>query len=246
MKPLEERMLLNLSGTEVPVRLIRERRRSVRAYMGKEEVIMRFPRQLSAEEEKKHLDRLVKWLHKPHRKRTDAFQRYQAADYQDGDTLSVGERQYTPLLQLENRKTSSGQLDQGQITLKLSRSQSEQQRSKAIRTLLSRVIGADFLPAITHRVHELNDRYFQKRIKAVKLKYNHSNWGSCSNTGNINLSTRLLFAPQKVVDYVIVHELAHLLYLDHSPRFWREVARALPDYEEQEAWLRQYGHQCDF
>lgn len=246
MRPPEERIMLELSGAEIPIRIVREQRRSIRAYLGREEVIMRFPRAITAEEESKHMERLVKWVEKQYHKRADAFQKYQAADYQDGDTLRVGERQYTLALQVENRKTNSGRLKEGQIVLKLASDQSEKQRSKAIRTLLSRVIGADFLPAITERVHELNDRYFQRRIKGVKLKYNHSNWGSCSNTGNINLSTRLLFAPQDVVDYVIIHELAHLIQLNHSPKFWAEVARAMPEYEQHEAWLREYGPQCDF
>lgn len=246
MRPAEERIMLELSGAEVPVRIVRERRRSIRAYMGREEVIMRFPNTITAEEEGKHMDRLVKWVRKQYTKRADAFQKYQAADYQDGDTLRVGERQYILSLAVEDRKTNSGRLVDGVITLKLARSQGEKQRSKAIRTLLSRVIGADFLPAITSRVHELNEQYFQKQIRGVKLKYNHSNWGSCSNTGNINLSTRLLFAPREVVDYVIIHELAHLVQLNHSPKFWAEVARAMPNYEEHESWLKEYGAQCDF
>ena len=246
MRPIDERIKLDIHGTEVPVRIVREQRRSIRAYMGKEEVIMRFPRNLNPEEEQKHRERLVKWLERQHQKRADAFQKYQSADYQDGDTLRVGERQYALHLRLEDRKTNSGQLKDGEITLKLAQDQNDQQRSKAIRTLLSRVIGADFLPAITQRVHELNAQYYQRKVKGVKLKYNHSNWGSCSNSGNINLSTRLLFAPKKVVDYVIIHELAHLIHLNHSARFWAEVARAMPDYEEQEAWLRQHGAACDF
>jgi predicted metal-dependent hydrolase len=67
--------------------------------------------------------------------------------------------------------------------------------------------------------------YFQKPIKSVNLKYNLSNWGSCSTKGNINLSTRLLFAPDDVIDYVIIHELAHLLEMNHSPHFWAIVKR---------------------
>ncbi|MCB0682671.1 MAG: M48 family metallopeptidase, partial [Saprospiraceae bacterium] len=63
---------------------------------------------------------------------------------------------------------------------------------------------------------------------------------------NINLSTRLLFAPPKVIDYVIIHELAHLVEMNHSRRFWDLVAAAMPDYEEQEKWLKKFGHRCDF
>jgi predicted metal-dependent hydrolase len=80
----------------------------------------------------------------------------------------------------------------------------------------------------------------------VRLKYLHSRWGSCSSSSNINLSTRLLFAPEGVIDYVIIHELAHLQELNHSPRFWRLVAEAMPDYQLKEKWLKDNGHLCDF
>ncbi|MDV7393186.1 M48 family metallopeptidase, partial [Arthrospira platensis SPKY1] len=77
-------------------------------------------------------------------------------------------------------------------------------------------------------------------------KYNSSNWGSCSSGRNINLSTRLLFAPPAVQDYVIIHELAHLVELNHSDRFWKLVSEIMPDYEEKEKWLKEYGHLCEF
>jgi hypothetical protein len=83
----------------------------------------------------------------------------------------------------------------------------------------------------------LNDRFFNKEINSVKLKYNTSNWGSCSTRGNINISLRLMFAKQDVIDYVLVHELAHLIHPNHSDRFWRVVERIIPDYREKEKYL---------
>lgn len=242
----KERFTVRVGNVNVPVQLIRERRNSVRASLGKRNVIMRFPIHLSAPEEAAHRERLINWLKQQADQQPDVFLRYRTADYQDGDTLRVGERQYTLWLAYEDRKTSAASLKNGQINLRLNNTLDEQQTSKHIRTLLSRVIGADYLPDITRRVLEFNERHFQRSIKGVFLKYNHSRWGSCSNSGNINLSTRLLFAPQPVVDYVIVHELAHLIEMNHSPRFWAEVARVMPDYVEKEAWLKEFGRSCDF
>ncbi|PSR11446.1 MAG: hypothetical protein C7N36_16495 [Bacteroidetes bacterium] len=242
----EEWLKLRIGDQDVPVRIIRERRRSVRAYMGKEHVIFRFPSHLTPTEAAFHRERLIQWLHKQFRKRAGALQRYQHADYQTGDTLRVGQRQYQLQLQQADRKTSTGNVENDTIRLLLSDQLNAQQRSEAIRTLLSRLVALDQLPYITQRVHELNQRFFRRPIKGVKLKYNHSNWGSCSNSGNINLSTRLLFAPPVVIDYVIIHELAHLVELNHSDRFWHQVQQAMPNYEEHEAWLKQFGGQCDF
>lgn len=72
-------------------------------------------------------------------------------------------------------------------------------------------------------------------------------WGSCNWRGEIRLNWRLVMAPLAQIDYVIVHELAHLFEMNHSPRFWRIVERLMPDYREQRDALNSVGmHYCSF
>ncbi len=71
-------------------------------------------------------------------------------------------------------------------------------------------------------------------------------WGSCSNSGAISLNWRLLAAPLPVLEYVIIHELIHLKYLDHSKSFWQWVSRWCPDYLVQEKWLKNHSYALDF
>jgi predicted metal-dependent hydrolase len=78
-------------------------------------------------------------------------------------------------------------------------------------------------------------------VGRVTIKDTRSRWGSCSSKGNLNFSWRLLLAPWAVMDYVAAHEVAHLLELNHSPRFWSLVESRCPGYREQRAWLRQHG-----
>jgi hypothetical protein len=68
-----------------------------------------------------------------------------------------------------------------------------------------------------------------------------SRWASCSSTGAMSFSWRLLLAPEQVLAYVVEHEVAHLDVMDHSKRFWNLVEQRCPDYREHEAWLRSYG-----
>lgn len=75
----------------------------------------------------------------------------------------------------------------------------------------------------------------------IAIKDTRSRWGSCSSKGNLNFSWRLLLAPFAVLDYVVVHEVAHLVELNHSPRFWSLVAAHCPDYRRHKAWLRAHG-----
>ncbi len=66
-------------------------------------------------------------------------------------------------------------------------------------------------------------------------------WGSCSTSGTVSFAWRLIMAPMDVVDYVVVHELAHLREMNHSARFWTVVASILPDYDTRRHWLKDHG-----
>ena len=99
---------------------------------------------------------------------------------------------------------------------------------------------------IKKRVDEINVKYFQKEINEIKLRNNSSNWGSCSINKNISLSSRLLLAPNFVLDYIIIHELAHLVHHNHSDRYWKLVEKVMPDYMEAEKWLKKFGGTIDW
>ncbi|MGR3434759.1 MAG: M48 family metallopeptidase, partial [Shimia sp.] len=73
------------------------------------------------------------------------------------------------------------------------------------------------------------------------LRDTRSRWGSCSAAGGLNYSWRLVMAPPEVLDYVAAHEVAHLAQMNHSPRFWAEVAGLMPGYEAPRGWLRRHG-----
>ncbi len=74
--------------------------------------------------------------------------------------------------------------------------------------------------------------------KNLYIKNQKSRWGSCSQLGNINLNLRLGLLPDELFEYVLVHELCHLIELNHSDRFWAEVEKHLPDYRKRRAGLR--------
>lgn len=76
----------------------------------------------------------------------------------------------------------------------------------------------------------------------VRTKEFKSRWGSCTPYGDLEFNWVIVMAPNRVVDYVVVHELCHLLHHDHSPQFWKEVERVMPDYKEHKEWLRVNGH----
>jgi len=78
-------------------------------------------------------------------------------------------------------------------------------------------------------------------FKEAKIVDNRYRWGSCTVKDNVNLNWRLIKAPMFVIDYVIVHELAHLLENNHTPRFWNIVRAQSPKMEKAKLWLKEYG-----
>ena len=75
----------------------------------------------------------------------------------------------------------------------------------------------------------------------ITIRNQRGRWGSCSSVGNLNFNCLLMLAPPEVVDYVIVHELAHRKQMNHSEAFWAEVEAVLPDYRKQKRWLKDNG-----
>ncbi len=82
----------------------------------------------------------------------------------------------------------------------------------------------------------------RRRIMDVQVKDTRSRWGSCTEDGRISFSWRLIFAPYKAFDYVVAHECAHLVHMDHSENFWRVCEKASRDYEEGKGWMHKNAH----
>jgi predicted metal-dependent hydrolase len=77
--------------------------------------------------------------------------------------------------------------------------------------------------------------------KRIAVRDTTSRWGSCSSTGRLSFSWRLILAPRFVLDYLAAHEVAHMTHMNHSPKFWALVHRVYPDTDRAEAWLKAHG-----
>ena len=82
---------------------------------------------------------------------------------------------------------------------------------------------------------------FSIKYKSLEIKKYRSRWGSCSSNSNIKLNWKLIMLPIKVIDYVIIHELAHIIEPNHSKSFWSLVQRMYPKYKKSDSWLKKNG-----
>lgn len=80
----------------------------------------------------------------------------------------------------------------------------------------------------------------QLTVYRVTVRHYRARWGSCDANGNIQYNWQLMMAPQDAIDYVIVHELSHLVHFNHSPAFWQLVRSIIPDYQSHKKWLNHH------
>jgi len=241
MKHLRKQTVLTsitVGDSSYPVKIHYEQRRNCTASIRSGSINIRIPVFLGEKERAEYLEKMKDWATERLRNNPGSFRPSYQKEYRDGDTLDVGGVKY--LLRIsyeEDRRGSSAWMDGDTISLSIASDIPVEEQRKHASTLIARCIAGKKLPEFRERIHALNARYFNANIGEICFRNSRSRWGSCSKAGNITLSTRLLFAPDDVIEYVCIHELAHLIEHNHSERFWSLVERAMPDYREKKQWL---------
>jgi predicted metal-dependent hydrolase len=185
-------VLLNVHDKQIPLKIMHECRTDARVSMGKTDIHLRLPAIITQKQFDEYLVWAKKWAEEQFDKHDHLKTQYVGKTYRSGDILKVGKHEYVLNIVFENRKTHYVKLVDTTINLSLAFDDTDAHLQKSIKLLISRMVASHQLAAVHKRVWELNIKHFQKNIHSIKLKHNESNWGSCSSTGNLNLSTRLL------------------------------------------------------
>ncbi len=159
----------------------------------------------------------------------EALARREEFQIREGDTLPFFGEHFSVIFRAGNLATMD--LDEKRIRL-------PERSVEQLRPLLGQLYKKYGLPLLRRRLDfwagQMGIAYETLHMSSAVRR-----WGSCSNQGNIRISWYLLMAPERAIDYVLVHELAHRKHFDHSPAFWALVARYIPDYKEQKTALRE-------
>lgn len=229
-------LILEVAGLSVPLKVVAEPRRNGRVSIGKRTVILRYPDSIFGRGEAFYIDWAKAWLETQFDAAPEKFARFTGANIRNSITI-YGD-QY--IVHIEKAPLDAGKLyvKGDTISLAIPEDLTEFDAVEMRRRLLSKFAAKRYRPQLVADVNTINNKYYGVLpINSVRLKYNRSNWGSCSSKGNINLSTRLLLVPAPEREYVIIHELAHLLEMNHSSKFYEIVESHCPDYKAREAWL---------
>jgi predicted metal-dependent hydrolase len=235
----EREFNIDVRGENVPVRILFEMRFNNRVTVNKNGILIRISDRLLREEQRKNIDSLLKWAKEKLGDKPELLETLPQRRYVNGEVLKVGDYEFVISILPHSMAKSSAKIFRNNIVLSIAKGLTKEAEANACSYLVAKCLCKFFQPLISERIYELNERYFKKDVKSIKMKYATSFWGHCSRNGNIVISVRLLFAPPRMVDYVLIHELAHLVHHDHSSRFWKVVEQVMPDYRLAEKHLKE-------
>jgi len=135
-----------------------------------------------------------------------------------------------------DRKTARALASEGKLTVKVPVGK-KRLAGKAIIAFYKKQ-AREIIPKIVKEKAGLMGASFSR----ISIRDQKTRWGSCSSRGTLSFSWRILAAPRSIIEYLVVHELAHLKHRNHSKSFWRAVAEYCPDYKDHERWLRKNKH----
>ena len=186
----------------------------------------------------KHINELIQkranWITKKLATRTQQTP-HKPKEWVNGETFTYLGRNYR--LKLINTHSTETKLRNGYLEVP---NQTDLTTTKQVAALKTSVTDW-YAKQARNKLQQKTDRYaaiMNVTPNRIKIRDYKARWGSCSAKGDIAYNWRILIAPNGIVDYVVVHELAHLLEHNHSPQYWKNVGHILPDYQDSKEWLK--------
>lgn len=209
-------------------RVERTRNKHSRAVCHDDTIVIRLARNLSKTEEREHIQNLLRRmthlvLQEKQKTLINPFRHLLEGGQSQTVTLSTG-RQYVMTLEAGPRTRAKLIGNHWKISV------GPGLRRSALHRFLWSLIARSESERIEALVHAVNNETYRYTVRGVTLKFATTQWGSCSPKGIIMLNSALLFLPPSLLKYVIIHELAHRRYPNHSAAYWREVESELPSY----------------
>ena len=223
---------------DIEYALVRSGRKTASIYIERDgKVSVLVPERLTTRQVEKLLESRRKWIYKNLAEWQDLNTHRVQRDYVNGEGFLYLGRSYR--LKLVPEQDDLLMLKDGYFCLRATNG-SIPDADTAFREFYRRK-GAERIPP---RV-----AYFQAKMgvepRSIKILDLKHRWASWTPGGNLNFHWKCVMAPLTIIDYVVVHELAHLIYPNHSAAFWNQVDKALPDFQDRKQWLRDHGAGMD-
>jgi hypothetical protein len=187
---------LEVNGNQCLVKIHYEKRSNSTVSIGKRDINIRLPSFLKREDKLKQLTKMKMWAINKLKENPNLFRKEVQREYNHGDILKVGDKEFILNIDYRNNKGSSGELIDDRIYLSISSNLSKEERNKNVCVFLSRCIASKRLPKLKEKIESLNQEYFNQKINNIFFKYNKSNWGAALAL-EISIYQRDLSLPQR-------------------------------------------------
>jgi predicted metal-dependent hydrolase len=216
----------------------RPRRKTVAIQVRDNSVMVLVPLHVSQERVQEFVRCKARWIIEKLRRNLEVRNSFCPKEYVDGEAFFyLGQNYHLKVLDGKPDKVS---LKDGRFFVYVQKSISGEARGRLIVSQLTKWYQEQAALAIEEKVNSFSAQ-IAVQPKKVGIKNYRSRWGSCSGKGEVYFNWRLIMAPQRVVDYVVVHELCHLILLNHSKEYWKSLESVMPDYRESKEWLKING-----
>ena len=213
-----------------------DRARRARIQVSADGVEVVVPRRLPMREVEPFIAEKRPWIERTLRKIREAEAERPAAELEDGGQVPYLGEELLLRVRVEPGRTRSHVARRGDVLVVKVAGPGPEPVADALEAWYRRQARAEVEPRLDAAAARAGVRYTKLSIRAQRTR-----WASCSSSGAMSFNWRLLLAPAEVLDYVVEHEVCHLTVHDHSRRFWSLLGSRVPDYREQERWLKRHG-----
>jgi predicted metal-dependent hydrolase len=223
---------------DFPIEIIRtERSKSASIEIEDDTVKVTVPKNLSDQRIEELIKNRTVWIRQKLKIQTETI-RPKDKEYVNGETFSYLGRNYR--LKCLSGGSGEAKLTNGSLTVWLAKDASGAASGGCVRQSLQQWYQSRAL----EKLKEKTKRYsaiLGVSPQSVGVKEYKARWGSCSSSGDVTYNWRIIMAPHHIVDYIVVHELCHLLEHNHGPKYWKHVQNVVPNYKECREWLKVNG-----
>lgn len=238
--------IIKVGNTAIEYDIIRTNRKTIGIIVDPEQgVVVRSPKYVTEDKVNELIKNKSDWILEKIEKVQEIKPAPRPKEFLSGEKLPYLGRRYRIKLIRDDKKGVEVKLIRAKFMIRAHSKFSEEERREMVKEKLIQWYRSKSDIKIRERV----DIYKEKLVvepENITVKKQEKRWGSCSSLGNLNFNWKLIMAPVSVLDYVVVHELIHLIHPNHSRDFWSLVETIIPDYKEKREWLRINGKSLDF
>lgn len=237
-RPQTDEETLTVDGLPLPCQLVRSRRKSLAVHVRHDRIEVRAPLRIARREILQFLSRHQAWVCRKHHEKVQRAAEHLALV--DGSEILYKARSLT--LRLQQASHSGVVVSASELTIR-GPDLAPEKVAGIFKDWLQTQAKA-WLPARTRALAE--HLGVGAKLTDVVFRKTKSKWGHCTAQGRIQYNWLIMLAPDGVIDYMICHEVCHLLHMNHSPAYWQAVASVCPDYQRYVGWLKRHEHRLWF